>query len=129
MDIRGNIGFSRPYPTQIIKNNRYRTYQFFTSHLRAFYTALFLNIKEKDLQDEKGNYLKAANDVAICVPILEMAHERVKYVPELTYYYNSNTGQNNHQVRLKEQKVNDRMLRKRVKYQPLDKLPIPEKKS
>lgn len=90
---------------------------------------MFLNIKEKDLQDEKGNYLKAANDVAICVPILEMSHERVKYVPELTYYYNSNTGQNNHQVRLKEQKSNDRMLRKRAKYQALDKLPIPEKES
>jgi len=48
-----------------------------------------------------------------------MAHERVIYVPELTYYYNSNTGQNNHQVRLKYQKSNDRMLRKRKPYTSL----------
>ena len=74
LNIRGNIGYSRPFPISTIRNNKYRTYPFVTSHLRAFYTALFLNIKEKDLQDAKGEYLKAANDVAICIPILEMSH-------------------------------------------------------
>ena len=64
-----------------MKMNSYRKYPFVTSHLRAFYTQLFLNIKEEDLKDKDGNYLKAANDVAICLPILEMAHERVKYIP------------------------------------------------
>jgi glycosyltransferase involved in cell wall biosynthesis len=101
LSIRHSVGYSRPFPLATIKNNKYRNYPFVTSHLRAFYTQLFLNIKEEDLQDEKGEYLKAANDVAICIPILEMSHERVFYLPELTYYYNSNTGQNNHQVRLK----------------------------
>ena len=124
LTIYGKIGYSRPFPTVTIKNNDYRRNSFVTSHLRAFYTALFSNIKEEDLQDESGNYLKAANDVAICLPILEMSHERVKYIPEMTYFYNSNTGQNNHQVRLREQKTNDRRLRKRQRYQALDKLPI-----
>jgi hypothetical protein len=44
-----------------------------------------LNIKEEDFKDELGAYLKAANDVAICIPILEQSHERVGYLPELTY--------------------------------------------
>ena len=101
LNIRHSVGYSRPFPAATVKNNKYRSYPFVTSHLRAFYTKLFLNIKEQDLQDEKGNYLKAANDVAICIPILEMCHERVYYIPELTYYYNSNTGQNNHQLRLR----------------------------
>ena len=122
LNIRGSIGYSRPFPAATIKNNKYRAYPFVTSHLRAFYTQLFRNIRDKDLKDDEGNYLRAANDVAICIPILEMAHERVIYVPELTYYYNSNTGQNNHQVRLKEQKGNDRMLRKRTPYTPLQTL-------
>ena len=122
LNIKGNVGYSRPFPVAVMKNNRYRFYPFVTSHLRAFYTQLFLNIREPDLKDNEGHYLKAANDVAICIPILEMSHERVKYLPQLTYYYNSNTGQNNHQVRLKEQKSNDRMLRKRPKYTPLDTL-------
>ena len=83
-----------------MQNNKYRSYPFVTSHLRAFYTQLFRNIKEKDLKDDKGQYLRAANDVAICVPILEMSHKRVKYLPELTYSYNANTGLNNHKLRL-----------------------------
>lgn len=84
--------------------------------MRAYYTQLFLNIKEEDLKDDSGNYLKAANDVAICIPILEQAHNRVVYLPELTYFYNSNTGLNNHRIRQKEQKSNDRMLRRRAPY-------------
>ena len=70
LSIRGNVGYSRPFPDKIISSNTYRKYPFVTSHLRAFYTQLFLNIKEEDLQNEKGEYLKAANDVAICIPIL-----------------------------------------------------------
>ena len=93
-----------------------------TSHLRAFYTQLFRNIDDADLKDNDGNYLKAANDVAICIPILEQASEKVIYIPELTYYYNSNTGLNNHKIRLEEQKNNERMLRKRKPYQRLMKL-------
>jgi hypothetical protein len=90
-----------------MENNHYRMYPFVTSHLRAFYTKLFLNIKEEDLKDESGEYLRAANDVAICIPILEQAHERVGYLPEITYYYNSETGLNNHFLRLNEQREND----------------------
>jgi hypothetical protein len=29
-----------------------------------------LNVMEGDLQDEKEEYFQAANDVAICIPIL-----------------------------------------------------------
>ncbi len=70
ISIRGNVGYSRPFPASVIKNNSFRRYPFVTSHLRAFYTQLFLNIKEEDLKDEEGDYLQAANDVAICLPIL-----------------------------------------------------------
>lgn len=45
----GGIGYSRPFPSQVIERNHYRKYPFVTSHLRAFYTKLFLNIKEEDL--------------------------------------------------------------------------------
>lgn len=115
----GGVGFSRPFPARTIESNTYRAYPFVTSHLRAFYTKLFVNIKEEDLKDEAGEYLRAANDVAICIPVLEQAHERVGYLPELTYYYNSNTGLNNHQLRLSEQRNNDRKIRKRTPYKPL----------
>lgn len=66
----GGVGFSRPFTARTIIDNSYRTYSFVTSHLRAFYTQLFRNIKEEDLKDPDGEYLRAANDVAICIPIL-----------------------------------------------------------
>ncbi len=72
-----------------------------TSHLRAFYTRLLRLVKDYDLQDQEGQFFRAANDVAICLPILEMSHENVVYVPEISYLYNSNTGNNNHRVRLR----------------------------
>ena len=92
------------------------------SHLRAYYTKLFRLIKEEDLKDENGEYLHAANDVAIGIPILEMAHMRTGYVPEISYFYNMNTGLNNHRVRLREQKNNDKKIRKKPKYNPLPSL-------
>ena len=89
-----------------MQRNTYRSYPFVTSHLRAFYTKLLINIKEEDLKDDQGAYLKAANDVAICIPVLEQSHEKVGYLPELAYYYNSNTGINNHIIRINEQRAN-----------------------
>ena len=38
------IGYSRPYPPEVIKDNSFREVTFTTSHLRAYYTQLFLNI-------------------------------------------------------------------------------------
>jgi hypothetical protein len=40
------VGWSRPFPEDVIKNNKYRETIFSTSHLRAYYTQLFRNIKE-----------------------------------------------------------------------------------
>jgi hypothetical protein len=129
LTIRGNVGYSRPFPEKVIRGNAYRKYPFVTSHLRAFYTELFLNVKEEDLQNDDGDYLRAANDVAICIPILEQAHTHVAYIQELTYFYNSNTGQNNHQLRLKEQKSNDRMLRKKRPYSAVKELAFRKEKT
>jgi hypothetical protein len=47
----GSLGYSRPYPTDIIQRNAYRDYGFTVTHLRAFYTQLLLNIKDEDLRD------------------------------------------------------------------------------
>lgn len=95
----GYVGYSQEIPAEIIESGKYREYKYCTSHLRAFYTKLFTNVKDADLQDDLGNFLRAANDVAIIFPIMEQAHERVIYVPEYVYYYNDNTGMNNRLIR------------------------------
>lgn len=96
----GKIGYSRPYHPDIIEENTYRLYDFTVSHLRAYYTSLFLEVNKSDLLDQNGNYLQSAGDMAACLPMLEMAHRKVAYIPEITYFYNMNTGLNVHKSRL-----------------------------
>ena len=79
--LSGNVGYSIPIHPSTIKNNTYRKAAFATSHLRAYYTKLLTNILDEDFKDKDGNYFKAANDVAICIPILEQSHEKVFYLP------------------------------------------------
>ena len=116
------IGFSRPIPSFVLRENKYRKYPFVTSHLRAFYTKLLLNIKTEDMQDQKGVYFRAANDVAICVPVVQQSGERVAYIPELLYLYNPSTGQNNHSVRKYEQTANAAYIRNKKRYERLEAL-------
>ena len=104
--VKGNIGYSRPFNSKTIENNKYRQSAFVISHLRAFYTKLLTNVNITDLKDMNGNWYRAANDVAMYLPILEMCHQKIVYVPEISYLYNSNTGLNNHRTKLKEQKNN-----------------------
>lgn len=40
------LGYSRPYPPDIVQRNAYRDYGFTVTHQRAFYTQLLLNIKD-----------------------------------------------------------------------------------
>ena len=122
ISIRGSIGYSRPFSESTKERNSYRRSGFVISHLRAFYTKLFTLIKEEDLRDEDGHWFRAANDVAMYLPILEMAHRRVNYIPEISYMYNSNTGLNNHRVKLKEQKGNERKIKTKPAYEGLQQL-------
>ena len=70
ISMRGSIGYSRPFSETTIKNNSYRRSGFVISHLRAFYTKLLQLININDLKDEEGNWYRAANDVAMYLPIL-----------------------------------------------------------
>lgn len=60
----------------------------------SFYVDLFKMIKKEDLTYTNGDFYKYAYDVAMCTPMIEMASDRVFYVPELTYEYRFDTGQN-----------------------------------
>ena len=120
--VRGSIGYSRPYSPVTIEKNTYRHAGFIISHLRAFYTKLFTLVDIKDMQDEEGKWFRAANDVAMYLPMMEMCHKRLAYIPEVSYMYNSNTGLNNHRVKLKEQKGNERKVKAKRAYKELAEL-------
>ena len=55
-----------------------------------------------------------------------MSHQKVLYVPEISYMYNSNTGLNNHRTKLREQKGNERKIKTKKAYKGLNELFTPE---
>ena len=51
-----------------------------------------------------------------------MVHTHLTYVPEISYYYNSNTGLNNHKTKKEEQLNNVDKVRAKKPYKALETL-------
>lgn len=58
------------------------------SHPRTFRASLIPYLNESSMKDSRGNWFSSASDVAIFLPILEMAgKDRVKFIDEDLVYY------------------------------------------
>jgi glycosyltransferase involved in cell wall biosynthesis len=83
----GNI--NAPIPAAIIANHTLRRAPWVTSHLRTFYAKLFLRIRKKDLLYTTGKFFPTTWDMAIMLPMIEMASpNHFKYMAEKLYLYN-----------------------------------------
>jgi len=87
------MGYCRTVPKHIQKKHAYRYYSFVYMHLRTFRGWLFKLVKLEDLIAEKvegfeGDFYPASNDVAMYFPMVEMAHTRIKFIPEIVYIRN-----------------------------------------
>jgi hypothetical protein len=51
----------------------------------------------------------------------------VGYLPEVTYYYVGGTGRNNHELRLEEQRGNERRVRGKSSYRRVEGLGVGKK--
>ena len=76
------------YPKEVVKSASYREHGWLASHLRTHRRELFLKIKIDDLKDEDGEFYKAAPDLGFQFPMLEMASERARHIPDVLYVYN-----------------------------------------
>lgn len=85
-----------PYRESIIKGWKY-------SHLRTYKKRMFNYIKVEDLRDSSGKFFPYAPDVAIFLPILEMADERVHFCPRINAVYNRHNVLNEDKVNLQGQ--------------------------
>jgi len=83
--IRGNC---RPVPPAAIDQQRSREIPFVFSHLRTFKFFLWKQIRDASLRDAQGRYFRAAWDLAIMYPFLEMAGHSIKYIHDILYVYN-----------------------------------------
>ena len=75
------------YRLRDLREGNMRSLDWRTHHLRTFYAGLFKKVREEDFK-WNGKYFDVANDVAIMIPMLEMARERAGFIDEVMYVYN-----------------------------------------
>ena len=102
---------SQPYPEQIKKEKKYRSYKFNWNmpytHLRTFKAYLLENVDEKMFKDENGNWYKAGGDGSIFYTLIEKCEpNKIKVVQDIVYNYNDTHPLNDYKVNSEEQAKN-----------------------
>ena len=106
----------KQYPRLIREFNLFRKYFWYGSHLRTFRHDLWLAVNPQDLLNKKQQYFSVAWDLAIMLPMLEMAGERQEFISEVLYAYNDNNPISDHRIRRKEQILAAREIRQKKIY-------------
>jgi glycosyltransferase involved in cell wall biosynthesis len=80
MDLKRRTKMSRPY------KKSFRKESWRGSHLKTFKYKLMEHFPKEYLKDKKGKWYQAASDVALMIPIFELAGlDRVKFIRKYTY--------------------------------------------
>lgn len=64
------------------------------SHLKSYRTELFRRLDKSNFLDPSGKFFGFASDVAIYLPVMEVACQRVHKIEGYHYLYNTGTGNN-----------------------------------
>lgn len=88
------------------------------SHLRTFYAGLFKRITLEDLMYE-DEFLSMTWDLAMMIPMTEMARSHCLFIPEVLYIYNNANDINDHKVNKQLQHDLDVMIRTKKPYKKL----------
>lgn len=112
-------GWCTPMPPAIIENNAFREFEHLPSHLRTFYAWLFQKIALKDLL-YLGQFYPMTWDIAMMMPMIEMAGERHRCMDEILYVYNNANVISDHRVSRQLQAYLSQVARAQKKYERLD---------
>ena len=104
------------YPQEVIDKREYRNYPWGACHCRTFKYKLYKEIYRQDFIDAQGEYFKYATDMAVFIPVLEMAGDKVKYIEDTIYIYNRDTGGNNVASQFVDTHANHNLMRSKPKY-------------
>ena len=117
----GDIGFNKPMPDHTVKGNAFRKWKHIPSHLRTFYAKLYKNIKLEHLT--RNNVFFPMNaDMATMLPMIEMARDHFRFIPEVLYLYNDTNSLSDHRKSRNLQLNLDKHIRRLPVYAPLDVL-------
>ena len=95
--------------TEIDWSRSLRNQRFCLGHLRSHKFFLLKNVKNIDLRDKEKNFFKFGVDVALCIPMAEMAGEnKCFYIKDKLYYYRFHDN-NVHESSEKDKKRNEQI--------------------
>ncbi len=121
----GKTTMTSRIPNKYFRQRRIREYPFVSVALRTYRAALFKKIKKEDFM-YKGEWLKAAHDVALMWPMLEMGapkdHESKNhsiYLPDILYVYNKVNPISDFRTHWHEQQKMEHYLRSKKPYEPI----------
>jgi len=115
-------GVCREFPHWVVTTNSFRKYKFITGHVRTFYAGLFQLIKKEDLM-KNGTFLPSAGDVAVMLPMLEMASQgHFYFIHKVLYEYNDANPMNDFKQR-DIQRACSFYVRALPHYTPLERAP------
>lgn len=109
-------------PRTILRSKRFRHYKYVTAHLHTFYAGLFKKVSPNHLMKE-GKFLPMGGDVALMIPMLEMAAGHFRFIDEVLYLYNRTNPLNDHKTNLALQSSCDAYIRALPSYEPLEEPP------
>lgn len=111
-------------PKEVVENNSLRSYvlkKYPLSHLKTFYAALFKRIDFQDFQID-GHFFDCTYDMAMMLPMAEMAGSHYRHVRDILYIYNHVSPINDDKVRYDRQTACKLDICSRKPYRPLDQL-------
>ncbi len=112
------IGNCAPSNLYNLEKAKFRYMPWTTTHLKTFYAGLFKKIHKEDLQKE-GEFFPTTYDIAIMLPMLEMARKHSYFIPEVLYIYNYENSINDGKVHRQKQMFFEKYIRSLPTYQKL----------
>ena len=107
-DTSGKLAWMGAYPARVAREGLHRTVPWAGSHLKTFKRFLFDQVQPDAFKNDAGEWFTIGGDVALMIPMLEMARQRAVFIPEVLYTYNLETPDNDHKVApLSQVKVRD----------------------
>ena len=119
------IGWCENYPLEVIRKNEFREFGFVAAQARTYYAWLAKQVKLCDLlcdlKDYEGKFFPASGDVALMFPMLEMARNNFKFIPEVLIQRNVATELNDFKIHADLQINLTSVIRKKEKYKYVEK--------
>ena len=99
-----HMNYADTITKEIIDKKQFREITDIFGHLRTFKYRLFREIKDSDFRDPKTKeYFRFSGDKALMYPMLEMAGEKIYFIPDILYVYNINNPLNDFKINRPEQ--------------------------